>query len=51
MTWTEVFGIFTKPLFQMGQTWISLATMAPGIGSKRQVFSFPFPQETSSRRL
>jgi small-conductance mechanosensitive channel len=27
MTWTEIFGIFTKPLFQLGQTWISLATI------------------------
>ena len=27
MTWTEIFGVFTKPLFQLGQTWISLATM------------------------
>ncbi|HUJ11775.1 MAG TPA: mechanosensitive ion channel domain-containing protein [Verrucomicrobiae bacterium] len=27
MTWTEIFGIFTKPLFQFGQTWISLATI------------------------
>ena len=28
MTWTEVFAIFTRPLFQLGQTWISLATIA-----------------------
>jgi small-conductance mechanosensitive channel len=27
MTWSEVLGVFTKPLFQLGQTWISLATM------------------------
>jgi small-conductance mechanosensitive channel len=27
MTWSELFGIFTKPLFQLGQTWISVATM------------------------
>lgn len=27
MTWTEIFGVFTRPLFQLGQTWISLATM------------------------
>ena len=27
MTWTEIFGVFTKPLFQLGQTSISLATM------------------------
>jgi len=27
MTWTEILGVFTKPLFQLGQTWISLATM------------------------
>lgn len=27
MTWTEIFGVFTKPLFQLGQTWISLATI------------------------
>ena len=27
MTWSEIFGIFTKPLFQLGQTWVSLATM------------------------
>ena len=27
MTWKEIFGVFTKPLFQLGQTWISLATM------------------------
>ena len=27
MTWTEIFGVFTKPLFQLGQTWISLATV------------------------
>src|SRR5579862_4081178 len=27
MTWSEIFGVFTKPLFQVGQTWISLATM------------------------
>jgi len=27
MTWSEIFGIFTKPLFQLGQTWISLATI------------------------
>jgi small-conductance mechanosensitive channel len=27
MTWSETFGVFTKPLFQLGQTWISLATM------------------------
>jgi small-conductance mechanosensitive channel len=27
MTWTELFGVFTKPLFQLGQTWISLATI------------------------
>jgi len=27
MTWSEIFGVFTKPLFQMGQTWVSLSTM------------------------
>ena len=27
MTWSEIFGVFTKPLFQLGQTWISLATI------------------------
>jgi small-conductance mechanosensitive channel len=27
MTWSEFFGLFTKPLFQLGQTWVSLATM------------------------
>lgn len=27
MTWTEIFSLFTKPLFQLGQTWISMATM------------------------
>jgi small-conductance mechanosensitive channel len=27
MTWSEILGVFTKPLFQLGQTWISLATM------------------------
>jgi small-conductance mechanosensitive channel len=27
MTWSEIFGVFTKPLFQLGQTWISLVTM------------------------
>jgi small-conductance mechanosensitive channel len=27
MTWSELFGVFTKPLFQLGQTWISLATI------------------------
>jgi len=27
MTWAEIFGVFTKPLFQLGQTWISLATV------------------------
>src|SRR6266478_758873 len=27
MSWSERFGVFTKPLFQLGQTWISLATM------------------------
>jgi small-conductance mechanosensitive channel len=27
MTWSEIFGMFTKPLFQLGQTWVSLATM------------------------
>jgi small-conductance mechanosensitive channel len=27
MTWSEIFGIFSKPLFQLGQTWISLATI------------------------
>ncbi|HUJ73040.1 MAG TPA: mechanosensitive ion channel domain-containing protein [Verrucomicrobiae bacterium] len=27
MTWTEILGVFTKPLFQLGQTWISLATL------------------------
>ena len=27
MTWDEIFGIFTKPLFQLGQTPVSLATM------------------------
>src|SRR6266853_1436571 len=27
MSWSEIFGVFTKPLFQLGQTWISLATI------------------------
>jgi small-conductance mechanosensitive channel len=27
MTWSEIFSVFTKPLFQLGQTWISLATL------------------------
>ena len=27
MTWNEIFGVFTKPLFQLGQTWVSLATI------------------------
>src|ERR1039457_23054 len=27
MPWSKLFGIFTKPLFQLGQTWISLATI------------------------
>ncbi len=27
MTWPEILGVFTKPLFQLGQTWISLATI------------------------
>ncbi len=27
MTWEEIFSLFTKPLFQLGQTWISLATI------------------------
>src|ERR1017187_10251386 len=27
MTWSEIFGAFTKPIFQLGQTWISLATI------------------------
>ena len=27
MTWNEILGVFTKPLFQLGQTWISLATI------------------------
>jgi small-conductance mechanosensitive channel len=27
MTWNEIFGVFTKPLFQLGQTPVSLATM------------------------
>src|ERR1039457_861251 len=27
MAWSKLFGIFTKPLFQLGQTWISLATI------------------------
>ena len=27
MTWNEIFGVFTKPLFQVGQTPVSLATM------------------------
>ncbi|MGA2137317.1 MAG: mechanosensitive ion channel domain-containing protein [Verrucomicrobiia bacterium] len=27
MTWSEIFGVFTKPLFQLGQTPVSLATM------------------------
>ena len=27
MTWTEIFGVFTKPVFQLGQTWVSLATV------------------------
>src|SRR5262245_37366927 len=28
MAWHEILTLFTKPLFQMGQTWISLATIA-----------------------
>ena len=27
MTWNEILGVFTKPLFQLGQTPVSLATM------------------------
>jgi small-conductance mechanosensitive channel len=27
VSWSEIFGVFTTPLFQLGQTWISLATM------------------------
>jgi small-conductance mechanosensitive channel len=27
MTWNEIVGVFTKPLFQLGQTPVSLATM------------------------
>lgn len=27
MTWQESFSLFTKPLFQLGQTWVSLATI------------------------
>jgi small-conductance mechanosensitive channel len=27
MTWSEIFGLFAKPLFQLGQTWISLASI------------------------
>jgi small-conductance mechanosensitive channel len=27
MTWSELFGLFAKPLFQLGQTWVSLATI------------------------
>ena len=27
MTWTEILGIFSKPLFQLGQTWVSLASI------------------------
>jgi len=27
MSWSEIFGVFTKPLFQLGQTWVSLATI------------------------
>jgi small-conductance mechanosensitive channel len=27
MTWNEIFGLFAKPLFQLGQTWISLASI------------------------
>jgi small-conductance mechanosensitive channel len=27
VTWSEILGVFTKPLFQLGQTWISLATL------------------------
>lgn len=27
MTWNEILSLFTKPLFQLGQTWVSLATM------------------------
>ncbi len=27
MTWSEIFGVFTKPLFQLGQTWVSLSTI------------------------
>jgi small-conductance mechanosensitive channel len=27
MTWTEIFAVFTKPIFQLGQTWVSLATI------------------------
>jgi small-conductance mechanosensitive channel len=28
MNWGRLFEIFTKPLFQLGQTWVSLATIA-----------------------
>lgn len=27
MTWNEIFSLFTKPLFQLGQTWVSLTTI------------------------
>ena len=27
MTWNELFEIFNRPLFQLGEKWISLATM------------------------
>src|SRR5579862_7669987 len=27
MSWAEIFSVFTKPLFQLGQTWVSLMTI------------------------
>ena len=27
MTWNEILSLFSKPLFQLGQTWVSLATI------------------------
>ena len=32
MTWSEILSIFTKPLFQLGQTWVSLATIVQFLG-------------------
>jgi potassium-dependent mechanosensitive channel len=27
MTWSEILGVFNEPLFQLGEKWVSLATM------------------------